>query len=204
MPFIARMQRIFSWLVFITGLFVCTLGLGLLGAHPASRTYQYFTEWIIVIAIGVFGFVPLVASLKALKNRHVAGFTYAGGALALVFCALWIWFSRIDEFKVFAAPIVPIAVLFAILSSFWLLTARRNWPPLLLPSPSPWKRLTAMMLVGISMFLIIIAVSVRVSIPVWTADCGPSQPFASPKRPGNAVFIARAVVVRGWPARLMN
>jgi hypothetical protein len=205
MPSIVRMQRIFSWLIFIAGLFVSILGLGLLGAAPTPRPYQYFTEWVTIIAIGVFGFVPLAASLKALKNRRVAGFIYAGGALALVLYALWIWFSRIDGLRGVAVLVVPVAVLFAILSSFWLLTARRNWPSLIPPSACSWKRVTATVLVGIGMFLIIVAVSVRVSIPGGSAiDCGPSQPFASPKRPGNAVFIARAVVVRGWPAKLMN
>lgn len=205
MPSIARMQKIFSWLVFIAGLFVSMLGLGLLGAHSTPGSYQFLTEWIITIAIGIFGFVPLAASLKALKNRRATGFIYAGGALALVFCALWIWLSRIHELKIFAAPIAPVAILFAILSLFWLLTARRNWPPLLRHSPFSWKRSTAMVLVGTGMFLIIVAVSVRVSIPGPLAiDCGPSQPFASPKRPGNAVFTAKAVVVRGWPVRLMN
>lgn len=205
MPSTARIQKIFSWLVFIAGLFVSIFGLGELGARHKPRFDEYWTEWIITIAIGVFGFAPLAASLKGLKNRRVAGFIYAGGALALVFCALWIWFSRIDYLKVFAVLAIAVAVLFAALSSFWLLTARRNWPPLLLPAPCSWKRIMAMVLVGIGMFVIIVAVSVCVGIPGGSGiDCGPSQPFASPHRPGNAVFIARAVVVRGWPARLIN
>lgn len=203
MPSISRVQRIFSWLVFIAGLFVSIVGLGELGARSKPGLYEYFTEWIITIAIAVFGFVPLAASLKALRNRRAAGFIYGGGALALVICALWIWLSRIDE-TVFAVLAVPVAVLFAILSLFWLLTARRNWPPLLPPSPCSWKRVMAMVLVGIVMFLMIVAASIRENLPVWGGDCGPSQPFARPNRPGNAVFIARAVVVRGWPARLMH
>lgn len=205
MPSTARIQKIFSWLVFIAGLSVSILGLGMLGARPTPGSNDSWTEWIITIAFAVFGFIPLAASLKAIRNRRVAGFIYAGGALALVFFALWIWFSRIYGLKAFTVLPVSIAVLFAILSSFWLLTARRNWPPLLLSWPCSWKRTTAMVVLGIGMLLMIIVVSVRVGIPRgWTIDCGPAHPFARPKRPGNAVFIAKVVLVRGWPATLMN
>lgn len=44
MPSIARVQKIFSWLVFIAGLFVSTLGLGIIGRLLHTQNLSIFNR----------------------------------------------------------------------------------------------------------------------------------------------------------------
>jgi len=55
------------------------------------------------------------------------------------------------------------------------------------------------------MFMLIAIGAVRLGIPGgYAIDCGESSPFARPKYSGHVVLVAKAVVIQGWPARLVD
>jgi hypothetical protein len=199
------MKRIFSWLVFVIGLAACILGLAAFGARPKPGSYGYLTEWIITLSILILGLVPLAASLMILKRQRAAALTYAAGTVGSIFCGLWIWLSRVDGLKELASLPLAVAGLFAILSTFWWFASQRDWPPLLSRSRPSWKRKAAMVLVGSCMLLMILLGAFRLGISAGSGiDCNGSSPFAKPTETDQAVFVARTIVVQGWPARLLN
>jgi hypothetical protein len=197
-------KKILTWLVFVVGLIAATLGLAMFGACPVPP-YDSHIDWAVPVQVLFLGLVPLMASLLAVRKRRTAAMVYLSGTFMAVICGLWEWFSRLYWLQNIAPWAAADSILFAVLGIFLLSMHRRIWPPLWDSSQPSWKRKIAGVLVGCLMLTLIALGSFRLGIAGASAiDCGESPPFARPRRPDQAVFTARLVLVKGWPARLLN
>jgi hypothetical protein len=197
-------KKVLTWLVFLVGLTAATLGLAMFGACPVPP-YASYMDWAVTAQVLFMGLVPLMASLMAVRKRRTAAMVYLSGALFAVICGVWEWFSRLYWLQNAASWAAAASILFAVLGIFLFSMHRRGWPPLWDSRQPSWKRRIAGALVGCLMLTLISLGAFRLGIPGDSAiDCGEPPPFAQPRRPDQAVFTARLVVIKGWPARLLN
>ena len=197
-------KKVLTWLVFVVGLIAATLGLAIFGAWPVPP-HDSYSDWAVTALLLSLGLVPLMASLLAVRNRRTAAKVYLIGALVAAICGIWEWFYRAYRLHNIASWAAADSVLFALLGVFLLRMHRKDWPPLWNSSQPSWKRKIAGVLAGCLMLTLITFGAFRLGVAGASAiDCGEPPPFARPRRPDQAVFTARLVVVEGWPARLMN
>jgi hypothetical protein len=197
-------KKVLNWLVFIVGLIAATLGLAIFGAFPVPPHDSYI-DWAVTALLLSLGLVPLMGSLLAVRKRRIAAMVFLIGALEAAICGICGWFARPYWLKNIASWAAADSILFAVLGIFLLSMHRRSWPPLWDSSQPSRKRKIAGVLVGCLMLTLIILGAFRLGVAgVSAIDCGEPPPFARPRRPDQAVFTARLVVVEGWPARLLN
>lgn len=197
-------KKVLTWLVFVVGLIAATVGLAMAGAFPVPPQDSYI-DWAVTVQVILLGLVPLTASLLAVRERRTAAIVYLIGALVAAIYGICEWFSRPSWLQRTASWAAADAILFSVLGIFLFSMHRRGWPPLWDSTQPSWKRKIAGVLVGCLMLTLITFGSFRLGIVRGSAfDCGESPPFARPRRPDQAVFTARLVIVEGWPARLLN
>lgn len=190
--------------MFTAGLIACVVGWAALGATTLPAYHMDLGDRAFFIDLAALAVVPLTASVVVRRNRQTAGWIFLGGAGISLVCSIGILLSMIIWRETILLAAVPVLG-FSLLGVFWLTTFRRRWPVLLDPEKGSWRRKLAGASIAIAMVILIAFGAFRLSIPgPMSIDCGPGLPFAEPKAPGQAVFIARAVTVQGWPARFLN
>jgi heme/copper-type cytochrome/quinol oxidase subunit 4 len=198
-------RRLFDWLVALFGFAVGVFVIGLLASNEKPSG-----EWFAFVTMVAFGVVPFVASIVALSNRKRAAYFFLIGGLLSVICVVLVWLlvrvregeGRISSLLLF---LVLTAIVFAGPGTFWLLTERKNWRPIIRHALT----LRLQVLSGLCIFSLLLFGAVATGLygaammPGF-GDCGEPRPFAAPKSPDHAAFTARIVYVHpvsrygGW------
>jgi hypothetical protein len=196
-------KRIITWLAFILGLLICVYGFALFGALPAAP-YFYVDNWAVLLGAVFMGLAPLVASFFVMRNRRAVLFSYLVGAVIEAACAIWIWLSK-DEW-LFASPGLNAGIcgLFILLSIFWYISQRHNWPYLFAPGHPSWWRKSAAIITGLLMLLIISLGSIKLGVNRGSPTCSGPPPFARPMAADQAVFTAEVRGISAWPLRMIG
>jgi hypothetical protein len=182
---------------------VGSVALVLLDRHWGWR--ESLSDWFFLCAAALFGFIPLVASVTAMRNPRRAGFLFlfsAPFAWAAAFLTqidrlrygmiLWyvlLWYSFLATLIVFLLP-----------GSFWLGTHKFNWRPIRSRPESVSRRRK---ILGLALTCVLLwalatvgAVILAILIHPFFADCSKSPPL-SKLRPGQMVFVAKIVGTLG-------
>jgi hypothetical protein len=189
-------------------MFVFAMGVFVIWLLPSNEKPS--GEWAAFVAMVVFGVVPVVASIVALRNRKWAAYFFLIGGLLAAICVVLAWLlvrardaeGRISSLLLFLALT---AIVFAGPGTFWLLTERKNWPPIIRQTLT----LRLRVLSGLSIFLLLLFGTVAtglygVAMMPEFGDCGEPRPFAAPRSTEHSAFTARIVYVRpvsrygGW------
>jgi len=167
------------WLVAACAIFLFTTNIQDLSVGPALMLFG---------AIG-----PIASCLVALRHRkRAAQFFFINGALAaccLILQEVLEWSN--DEYPLHSLLTIleVVVAFFAVPGIYWLVTARRQWPPYLQHSFSRWTKV----IFGVGGSLILLAGSAfaGLSLIPW-GDCGPRL-FASPRYPGHNAYTATII-----------
>jgi hypothetical protein len=204
-PLPSFVQRGFDWSIVLLGVGVGTFAIGLLANNEKPSG-----EWTAVVTMVIFGVVPLAASVVALRSRKWAARLFFIGAGLAAICLVVAWMlARLREgdapVSVLLLFLAIAAIIFAGPGTFWLLTDRRHWPPLIKRSFTPLLRI----LLGIGFFLILLVGVVATGLYATArmpefGDCGEPRPFAAPRSPEHVALTARIIYVHhlnaytGW------
>src|SRR5579872_3080391 len=153
------LSRLLTWLIFISGVVVAILFLGMLGATQLPRQTVALSTFLIIS-----GLLSLLAAAMVLRSRRWTAFLYL--LCAPGFSAYFLAMGDINDAE------WPLA-LFAALAGFWFLTERRRWPQLVNDPPWTWPQKA---LLGASGLLVvatvpILSVSLATSPPGVVLNC---------------------------------
>jgi len=189
------MRRCLDW----TCLLLETIA-GMLLAVLTASIETPANEWSAFFATMIFGVVPVLASLTALRSRkRAAQIFFLGAAVAALFLVIWmllLWHEdRSRAQSIFLFPGI-ITVLFVVPGAFWFFTYRKGWPPLRRRS----FRLRRDLIVGFGIFatLLLLVVMSGFYLAVGTppiGDCGAPPPITEPESANSAVFTAKIIYV---------
>jgi hypothetical protein len=192
-------------MVILWGILVGLLGLVVL-ARPWGRIGESPSDWFFVSTAALFGFVPLFASLIAIRNPRRAGvlFLFSTPFSLAAFCLADIdrlRYGMVVWYDLVSYSFLATFLAFLVAGLFWLGTHRFNWPPVSSrPRPASLRRKIARLsLTGILLFmLVLIGVVILAALaPPLPGDCGEGAPISRRRYPGHAVFVARVVAAVG-------
>lgn len=169
-------------------------GLAFYVTNPDGLSWIERPLRVTAVGLTVLFYVPFAAPLLALPNRKRAALVFAVAALLAITVFLrsrWI------------AQILPTlagwSVAFMLPGLFWLITARRGWPPLIRPRPQTAIRRAAMicamclLISGLDVVLTLVFSALGSSL--WTPDCSGRALFDHAAFPDHSVFTARMLYV---------
>ena len=201
---VARLLReAASWAFFLLGIALGGLSTTIFAGSPVAWSYQ--VEWSRFFGFGLLGFVLLLASILALRNRRQAAWVsllvapLAGGCLA--------WWQRMlrydGHFSVRQTILVfaGTAALLIVPGFFWLITGRRKWPPLIsvLSTAGANPRQPAVLNMALFSFVVFVCAVASLYAPLFELDCGGRPPVSVQTSPQQAVFTARVMFIgRSW------
>ena len=184
------LRRVVSWIVALQGIL-----LGVLIIAVLAGTFVGLSVPVAVVATVAAGFIPILASLVALRNpRRAARINLWVAPIGLVLLLLLSW-----EFGGVLQAVVVFSGALVIPGLFWFFTSRRNWP---LPLPSPLlpgrPNLAAIAGSGLLCFLAIVAVVLSFSLPWWppVGDCG-GRPLLNEHGGSNNMDFTATIVFVG-------
>jgi hypothetical protein len=184
-----RIVQILSWLIVLQGILLGMLIVAVAGEAPVG-----FTTFGRILAAGIAGLVPILASLVATRDpRAAARIDLWVSPIACLFLLMFSWGfgGALQAMAVFSGAIV-------IPGFFWLLTARRNWPPPLANSLFSLRpRLAALLGSGLFCVFAVVAFFWSLGLPWWyrVGDCS-GRPLLDDKgTPFNTDFTATIVFV---------
>lgn len=204
MPSKLLAKRIITWLAFILGLLICVCGLALFGSLKPPPYYD-FIDWAILLGAVFMGLGSLIASLLVMRNRRAVFLIYTVSAVIEAGCTLSIRLSKYNRlYPSVLQDTGGASVLFVLLSIFWYISQRQDWPYLFAPGHPSWWRKSAAIITGLLMLLIISLGSIRLGVTDSAIDCTGPPPFARPMAPDQAVFTAEVRGTSAWPLRMVG
>jgi hypothetical protein len=191
------LRRVVSWLVVLVGILLGMLVIAVIGGTSVG-VHAPVAVFVTVVA----GCVPVLASLIALRNPRRAAWIDLCVSPLTPFLALL--FSR--EFGGVLGAVAVFSGALVVPGFFWLLTSRRNWPPLLQPSRSlRGASFKALLGIGLFCMLVVAATLSSLFLPWWppVGDCSGRPILTEQGNPRNIDFTARIVFVgprsfHGW------
>lgn len=162
----------------------------------------YFESPFISTALwlAILFFIPFLLPLLAIRNRKRALLLFLIPALLI---APVFVFSRWT--RSFLPELAGWTILFVAFGSFWLVTHKLGWPPLLSPRPRSLKRrFAAFGATVLSVMLMDFAGTLALAIARsgLFEECGDRHPFARPVSPEQIVMTARLIWVGRFGHRI--
>ena len=190
-------RTVVSWLVVLLGILLGMLVIAIVGG-PFDGVHA-----LVAVLVGVAaGCVPVLASLIALTNPRRAARIYLCVApiTPLLFPPLsWeLGFWEPGSAAIVLSAIVLLLGVLVVPGLFWLLTARRNWPPLFqLPHSFQRSRLPVILGTGLLCVFVVVALLSSLFLPWWPliGDCHSGPLLTEQGIPESMDFTARIVFV---------
>jgi len=156
----------------------------------------YFESPFLSTALGLacLFFIPFALALSSVRNklRSVVLFVVSA-AVVTPFIARSPWTAS------FIPELAGWTAVFLAFGLFWLLTHKHGWPPLLQSRERALSsRIRAVLATCLAVLLLDIALSLvfaALRSSLFSADCGPEQPFTHSLSPNHVVFTARVIYV---------
>jgi len=193
-----------SYSVFVWGIVVGVLGLAILLSRDPTHAGRSLSGISSLLAVVLLGTVPLVSSLRALRNPKSAGLLLLGFA-SLVLPALFLATSDAVRYggfpwqESFAYSAFATLVTFILPGLFWLLTSTAGWPRMVSPPRPSLKRRVfgaAITTILLSAAVTACVIAIVALAPPMPGDCFKgAPPLLKQRYPEQAVFIARVIRV---------
>lgn len=210
------MKDVTSWAVFLWGLATGGLSTILFAGLPIGRGEQI--DWSKNLGLGLLGFVPLLASLLALRNRRQAALLYLLSAPLVAVCFGWEdrLFQRIFEdtfsFQEFSLVFAGSAALLLLPGLFWLITSRWGWQSLIGRGISAeYTSRQPLIFTGVVLLILVLACTFTSLYLPFDFNCYKGgRPVSIQTSPRHTVFTGRVLTLgrplhsRGCPWALLR
>lgn len=193
-----------AWAVFLWGLAVGLLGTTLCAGTSTGLSSK--ANWPGLIGLILFGFIPLLASILALRNRRQAANLFVlaalvvAGILIITGIVRRVRYGEFDGEGSLVESSLVIAEISAILflpGLFWLLTGRRGWRPLVAQRASTETPCRQPIILNTLMLSVLMLGSAFASLYLpFDFNCYKGgRPVSVQTSPRHAVFTGRVLVV---------
>jgi len=156
----------------------------------------YFESPFLSTALGLalLFFAPFLVALVTIRNSKSAAYLFLISATIVA-----PFFIRSRWTASFLPELAAWSAVFAAFGSFWRVTHKRGWPPLIRPRPQALsRRIAAILLTWIVILCVDVAMTLVFSAlrsSLYSSDCGPKPPFTHCLSPTHTVFTARVILV---------
>jgi hypothetical protein len=196
----AFLKKAVSWLFVVIGVVMGVFGVSVFAMVPTGDDAETLLKFL---GLALFGFVPLLASFIALRNRRRASYLYllVVPPLGVSILCSWIfplgsrpasnWADGVGTAAAAAGPC-------SLLGLFWVITAALRWEPLLASRDASRRRKLALGITGvlilISIFLTTLVLAVHASY--YRGECGAATfPVTARSGPDHVVFVGRTIYI---------
>jgi hypothetical protein len=185
------LQRLCDWLVISLGAFA-----GIFVLVRVGVSFEFGSVSPAIFSVAFVGFVLLLASLTAIRNRKLAAVLLLAASPV---AGLFAWWPDSASWRESLGVATVLLVVFVGLGIFWLATHRIGWPPV-------WnayrvsRRIAAVVCTVFFLYLVVSVGVISVLVRLQAiGDCsGYDPPFVKQRFPSQAVFVAK-VIHLGYP-----
>jgi hypothetical protein len=181
-----------SALVVAFGFFTGILGVAIFANLAVFFPHVIEPGWPRVAVTFMLGFIPLIASVLALRRRRQAGLLFLVAAPILATCSV---LGNSEPHLIDTG----VSLLFLVPGAFWLITSRAAWPQLISVRLTPGNRVYRPALLDSLLFGMLAVTGILGSIcspmDVPEGGCGPNMLITVHRFADPEVFTARVVLV---------